>query len=461
MALKIYNTLTRKKEKFQPILNGKVNMFVCGPTVYDFAHIGHARTYIFFDVFCKFLKKLGYKVTYLQNITDIDDKIINRANLEGLHFRAISRKFEKEYKKDMRSLGISSVDIYARASDFIPEIIKQVKRLINKGFAYVQDGSVYFKVKKFPKYGILSRQRLNKLKPFEAGDKKDPLDFALWKASKPGEPSWKSPWGPGRPGWHIEDTAITEFFFGPQYDVHGGGIDLIFPHHECEIAQQEAASGISPFVRYWMHTGHLKVKGEKMSKSLGNFITIREMLTLASKEAFRLLVLSCHWRKPIDYSENILTQAKTAAQKLSEFYIKVKTYKSNKKVSWPKNKISQLEKLINKFYYFLEDDINTPSAIACIFKIISIVNPDIEKGALPNEISKKIKEFLEDTDSILGIIEKPKRIKIPKNIKNLIKKREELRKLKKWHEADRIRRKINQAGWIVEDTPFGPRVKKK
>lgn len=462
MPLRIYNTLTRKKELFKPKSGKRVNMFVCGPTVYDFAHIGHARTYIFFDVFAKLLRRLGYEVFYLQNITDVDDKIIERAKASGSSFRDVARRNEKMYREDMKALGISAVDRYARASDYIPEIIKQVERLIEKGFAYESAGDVYFRVRKFKRYGALSRQRLGKLQQFETSEKKeDPLDFALWKSSKPGEPKWKSPWGWGRPGWHIEDTAITESFFGPQYDVHGGGVDLIFPHHECEIAQQEAASGLHPFVRYWLHTGHLKVRGEKMAKSLGNFITIREMLSRVPAETFRLLVLSAHWRAPIDYSDQLLAQARAAAERLAGFAARLAGVKANFGTAWPAAKMEKLEKTMANFYHTLEDDVNTPRAIAELFNIVSLANPELEKGTLPGAIAKTIAKFLKEADAILGIIGKSPDTAVPAEIRKLIKRREDFRRAKKWHAADELRRRIEKAGWIVEDTPAGPRVKRK
>ncbi|MEK7146691.1 MAG: cysteine--tRNA ligase, partial [Patescibacteria group bacterium] len=281
MALKIYNTLSGKKESLKKPANRALKLFVCGPTVYDYSHIGHARTYLFFDIFARYLKSLGFKTFYLQNITDIDDKIINRANREKKNISAVARFFEKEYYRDMKTLAVESVDCYGKAGDFIKEIQRQIQTLVKKGFAYKTKNGVYFEVKKFKNFGKLSRQNLNALRPGwriepDPG-KKDPLDFALWKFSEQ-KPYWPSLWGKGRPGWHIEDTAITGKIFGSQYDLHGGGNDLKFPHHEAEIAQAESASGKKPFVKIWLHTGFLLVNGEKMSKSLGNFITIKDFL---------------------------------------------------------------------------------------------------------------------------------------------------------------------------------------
>ncbi|OHA11622.1 MAG: cysteine--tRNA ligase, partial [Candidatus Sungbacteria bacterium RIFCSPLOWO2_02_FULL_47_9] len=291
--IRIYNTLTNKKEDFEPANDKRVNFFVCGPTVYDSSHIGHARTYISFDVIVKYLRYAGYEVFYLQNITDVDDKIIARAHETEEDPLFLSRHFAKEYFEDMQELKITSPSKYASASEFIPQIIKQIETLVKKGVAYSTPSGVYYDITKFPEYGKLSHQNqstlLKAVRIEEDPNKQNDFDFVLWKAKKPGEPFWQSPWGEGRPGWHIEDTAISEYFFGPQYDVHGGGIDLKFPHHESEIAQQEAASDKVPFVKYWLHTGHLQVEKQKMSKSLKNFITIRDILKKHSSEAFRLL----------------------------------------------------------------------------------------------------------------------------------------------------------------------------
>lgn len=408
-------------------------------------------------MFIKFLRSLGYKVFYLENITDIDDKIINRAHKERTTPSRISRKFTKAFLEDMRSLGIRSITRYAPASAFISEIIRQVERLIRKGSAYVaKDGSVYFRVSRFKDYGKLSRQKLHKLKQFESGEyKKDPRDFALWKASKPGEPKWKSPWGWGRPGWHIEDTAISEKYFGPQYDVHGGGIDLIFPHHECEIAQQEVASGRKPFVRYWMHAGLLKVGGTKMSKSLGNFITIRTMLKVTKPEILRLMVTLTHYRSPLDYTDKLLEQTKASQARLQEFITKISSASSgvdNVGIA------SALNSAKRGFYASLRDDFNTPKALAYIFQLVSKLNPRVE--SIGNRDRKKILQFIKQVDDILGIVGKIEKVKIPSRLKKLASRREDLRKQKRWQEADKIRAEIKKLGWIIEDTPTGPRLKK-
>lgn len=461
MAVKIYNTLSRKKEVFRPRKNRRVNIFVCGPTVYDLPHIGHARTYVAFDMFVKFLRQAGYKVFYLENITDIDDKIIKRAHEEGTTPSAIARKFTKAFLEDMKAIGVNSISRYAKASDFIPEIQKQVKRLMKRGFAYAApDGSVYFRVRKVKDYGKLSKQKATGLKQFEAGEfKEDPRDFALWKAAKPGEPKWKSPWGFGRPGWHIEDTAISEKYFGPQYDIHGGGIDLIFPHHECEIAQQESASGRKPFVRYWIHTGHLKIGGTKMSKSLGNFVTIRELIKNTRPEILRLIVAMHHYRSPINYTDTLLTKASNSQTRIADFVKKV--YGSPAKTATHLHNMgvmSALRRARSDFYEALADDFNTPRALASVFTLVAKLNPVVAEANAAER--KKLREFFKEIDSILGIVGKVTEM-VPARIRLLVARREKLRAERDWQGADKIRLGIQKAGWLLEDTPSGPRLKRK
>ena len=314
--------MTGNKENFQPIHNNRINLFVCGPTVYDDSHIGHARTYIAFDVVARYLKYKGYSVFYLQNITDVDDKIIQRAAETGASPRSLAKRFEQRYLEDMHALGVTNVNYYARATEHIPEIIGQIERLSELGFAYETETGIYFDESRFEDFGKLSHQNVEDLKKHRIEPdptKRNPGDFSLWKKRQDGEEvTWDSPWGKGRPGWHIEDTAITETYFGAQYDIHGGAMDLIFPHHEAEIAQMEATSGKKPLVRYWMHTGFLNVKGEKMSKSLGNFTTIRDMLQKYEADAFRFFVLLAHYRSPIDFSEEALEQAQKSLERIRQ-----------------------------------------------------------------------------------------------------------------------------------------------
>ena len=466
MSLKIYNTLTRKKEIFKPRKGKKVNMFVCGPTVYDYAHIGHARTYIAFDVIVKYLRKKGYDVFYLQNITDVDDKIINRAKEEGVSWKELARKFEREYKKDAKSLGVDSVSKYARATEHIKEIISQVERLLKKGFAYQIEDGIYYDISKFKDYGKLSGRTALQAEDAvsridESKKKKNKGDFCLWKfwSGKDWEPKWRSPWGYGRPGWHIEDTAITEKYFGPQYEIHGGARDLIFPHHEAEIAQMEAISEKKPMVKYWLHTGFLTINGQKMSKSLGNFITIREFLNKHSARLLRFFVLKSHYRSPIDYSEKAILQSQNELERIDEFLEKLKTQKSKVKTTTQKSKL-KIDKFKNKFEEAMDDDFNTPKAMAVIFELIRDINPMLDKNQITQEEVKQILEFLKFVDEIFGFILKKERVKIPEEIKKLAQKREILRKEKKWEEADKIREEIKKLGYEIQDTAGGTKIKK-
>jgi len=460
--LKLYNTLSRKKEIFRPRKATKVNIFVCGPTVYDFSHIGHARTYVVFDMIGKYLRQKGYNVFYLQNITDIDDKIIKRAKEKMVSPQMLSRNFEKEYFKDMESLKIDSVTKYARATEHIKGIISQVERLFKKDFAYQIEDGIYYDISKFKDYGKLSRRTILQAEDAvsridESKEKRNRGDFCLWKFSKKGEPFWPSPWGSGRPGWHIEDTAITEKCFGPQYDIHGGAKDLIFPHHEAEIAQMEAISNKKPMVRYWLHSGFLTVKGQKMAKSLGNFVTIRDFLKLDSPRTLRFFVIKTRYRSPIDYSEKAILQAKKELEKIDEFVEKIQTLK-------PKNQNKsklQISKFKKEFEKTMEDDFNTPKTIASIFNLVNKGNALIAQNKLSLLDAKNTMEFLREVDEIFGFVfwKKPKK-RIPENIFKLVKEREGCRENGQWQKADQIRKEIEKLGYRVEDTKEGPKLKK-
>ncbi len=455
-VMKIYNTLTSKKEDLKIPPSGEINLFVCGPTVYDYSHIGHARTYIFFDTLVKFMRKrLSIKINYLQNITNIDDKIIKRSAEENKNPQEVADFFEKEYINDMNSLGVSAVDTYAPATNYIPEIISQVERLIKKGFAYSADGSVYFDVRKFPEYGKLSHQKIEELKEgvrvdVEVG-KKFFADFALWKASKPGEPKWDSPWGEGRPGWHIEDTAITEKHFGLRYNIHGGGLDLIFPHHEAEIAQMEAISGLSPLAEVWIHTGMLLVDGEKMSKSLGNFITIREFLKENSPQVLRYMVLSQHYRTGLDFSKKTIQMASSSINRIADFKQRLKEVTAQSShLPW--------EDFAKTFWHELADDFNTPKALASLFELVTETNKLIDTNNLSQSDAQKIIDFIDEVNDILNIL--PKEESIPPEITALAADREKARTNKDFELSDKIRNQIKELGWEVEDTPKGPRTTK-
>jgi cysteinyl-tRNA synthetase len=446
--IRIHNTLTRKKETLK---ERKLNLFVCGPTVYDFAHIGHAKTYTQFDIIVKYLRYKGINVFYLQNITDMDDKIIQRANKRNQDPLKLAKKFEEEYYEDMRALGIDSVNKYARATDHIKEIWNQIKTLMDKGCAYViENDGIYFELSKFPEYGKLSGRKTQEAEDAvtridDSVAKRGKGDFCLWKISKNNEPSWKDPWfNGGRPGWHIEDTAITEKEFGPQYDMHGGARDLIFPHHEAEISLMESVSGKKPFVKYWLHTGFLNVKGQKMAKSVGNFITIREALGKYDSKVLRFFYLSAHYRSPIDFSEELLEHAKNSLERLNDFAIKVKNSKE-------KDNLKLIEKTKNEFVEHMDNDFDAPKALAVIFDFVKEVN---KKGG-----SKKSYELMLEFDKVFNILKTEE--KIPAEIRKLADEREKARKEKNFEKADKIREDLRKEGYILEDTEEGVRVKAK
>ncbi|MDY9922391.1 cysteine--tRNA ligase [Methanobacterium sp.] len=457
--IKVYNTLSRKKEIFKPREGNRVKIFVCGLTVYDNSHIGHARTYISFDVIARYLKYQGYSVFYLQNITDIDDKIINRAIETGEDPLHLARKFEEKYIQDMKSLAVENVNLYARATEHIPEIIKQIGTLLEKGFAYETDSGVYFDESRYPDFGKLSNRKIEDLNVHRINpdtNKRNPGDFALWK-KKNEKPYWDSPWGPGRPGWHIEDTAITEEYFGPQYDIHGGGLDLIFPHHEAEIAQMESASGKKPMVRYWMHTGFLNVLGEKMSKSLGNFITIKDLLKECPPEVFRFFVLSTHYRSPIDFSQEILEQSRSG---LKRIYKHIETIEELMESDIPEtsSKDEEHEKLLREtrknFQEAMDNDFNTPFAISSLFDFIREINRDINDSNISKNTLNDIKIFIKEIGNILGfefVLSKSHDDVADELVDILTSIRGKLRQRKDYELSDEIRSKLNDLNIVIED----------
>jgi len=450
MVLKLYNTLTRKKEVFKPLKNKKVNMFVCGPTVYNYAHIGHAKTYLQFDLLAKYLRWKGFDVFYLQNITDIDDKIINKAKESGETPKNIALKFEKEYLEDIKRLEINSINKFSRATDYIPQIVSQVKRLIEKNYAYKISDGYYFDISKFKEYGKLAKRTTQETEDSisridENKEKRNKGDFCLWKFKKEKEPFWEVEINDGRPGWHIEDTAITESFFGHQYDLHGGAIDLIFPHHEAEIAQMESLSN-KPLVKYWVHTSFLNINKEKMSKSLGNFITIKELLKKYSPKLIRYFFLSQHYRTSIEFSEDLIENSKNALQRINDFILKLKNGKDTKESGM----VLSLAK--KEFENYMDDDLDTPKSLSVIFNLIRDLNKSNSGG-------KKVLEFLEDINYFFGFLDLEE-LNIPKEIKELIKKREQARKNKNFGESDRLRNLIKEKGYLIEDKDFGYNIKK-
>lgn len=459
--MRIYNTLSEQKEELKKSRK-PVKMFVCGPTVYDQAHVGHARVEIVFDIVARYLRERGFKMQYVQNITDVDDKIVARALADKTTPQKIARQFEHEYLKDMKAIRATSVDRRVRASNYITEIRKQIQRLIIKGYAYTISSGVYFEVRGFADYGKLSKQDLDEARPGwrieKDPEKKDPLDFALWKISKsPNEIGWSSPWGRGRPGWHIEDTAITEKILGQQYDIHGGGLDLKFPHHESEIAQQEAASGKKPFVKIWMHVGMIMVEGEKMSKSLNNFITIDDFLKKYPVNVLRFMMVSAHYRSPLNYSSQLADQAASALATIEEFLHKIDfiavTVKT-KALSAVKA-ATALAPHEREFIASMNDDFSMPAALAALFRLIN--NYQERLWELDRSEALAIRALLIKKLSLFGLLFK--RYAIPASVKALTAKREALRIERKFNEADTVRTKIEEAGYIIEDTPLGPLIK--
>ena len=484
--LKIYNTLTGTKEEFQPLEQNNVRMFVCGPTVYDYIHVGNARTFVFFDVVGRYLEFKGFELDYVQNITDIDDKIITRAHTEGKKPEEIALTYKTAFIDDMGALKIASVNNYASASEHIAEIISQVKVLVEKGYAYTApaikatgpdaveaegNNDVYFELARYNKdfpdqYGTLSGQNLEELKEstrveMEA-NKINPRDFVLWKAQNYSyEPTNESPWGLGRPGWHIEDTAISEKYLGQQYDIHGGGQDLMFPHHEAEIAQQQALSGKIPFVKYWMHAGFLVNKADKMSKSLDNFTTLRNLISNLPNhpaETIRLYFLSAHYRSPLAFDDTLVNQASVAIDRISDFLARLT------KASGEENPALDeiLKSRADKFTASMDDDFNAPSAIASVFELIRALNPLIAKNALSTGQAETINTFFQTTvERILGIVPEPKEQSIPSEILELAEQREQHRTDQDWTKADTLRSRIESSGFTISDTSYGPLISSK
>ena len=451
MDIYLTNSFTKKKEKFVPISDKKINLFVCGPTVYDYSHLGHAKTYTQFDVLVRFLRSSGFNVFYLQNITNIDDKIIQRAHELNTDWKDLTEKYEALYLEDMKNLNNISVTKYARATDYIDQIVTQVKSLMQKGFAYKIDDGIYFEISKFLDYGKLSgRTNLEASDSVsridENSQKKGWNDFCLWKFSKPDDPFWDTELGRGRPGWHIEDTAITETFFGPQYDIHGGAIDLIIPHHEAEIAQMESASGKKPLVRYWLHTGFLTIDGKKMSKSLKNFYTIKDVVEKGFDPlALRYLFLTSHYRDPINFTWDSLTGAQNALNKLRGQMANLKNQDDRSVLSQEKE--TKAEGFMQQFVANLNDDLNIPKALAVLWEMLKSNIPSGDKYDLAMSF-----------DEIFGLklSEAPIKKEIPENIKELMQRRENLRSEKKFDEADELRKQIEDAGFEVNDLPTGP-----
>ena len=456
-TFRIYNTRTGKIAELNPLHPNRINVFVCGPTVYDFSHLGHARTYIMFDALIKYLRFKGYQVFYIMNVTDLDDKIISRASETGEDSQTLAERFFDLFLEDMKSLDINSVSLYAKATDHIPEIIEQIKILLKKEAAYEKNGNVYFNVKSYPDMGQLSGQKLDKLKPgarVEIREEKyNPEDFALWKKKRENEPYWESPWGEGRPGWHIEDTAIAVTYFGEQYDLHGGGLDLIFPHHEAEIAIAESCFGKKPYVNIWTHTGFLTVNTEKMAKSLGNFTTIRDALEGYRPEVIRFLMLYMHYRSPLDYSKEKMQEAENGYAYLERSFFKALESQQEQKKDQPSNdQLKKLDKIKLNFFNALDNDFNTREALTQLFELANFIN---NQNILTLGFRKNLKSFINNVSKILGIFnfdnEGIDKGEIEDLIRVAIEIRNDLRKRRIFDLSDKIRASLKGIGIEIED----------
>lgn len=462
--MKVYNSLTRQKEEFVPNNPDEVKVYVCGPTVYNFFHLGNARPFVVFDTLRRYLKYIGYNVNFVQNFTDVDDKIINRAKEEGISAPEVSEKYIKEYFDDAKALNIVPADTHPRVSENIQQIIEFVETLIEKGYAYEVDGDVYYSTRKFKDYGKLSKQNIEEL---EAGariaveeKKKDPLDFALWKARKEeSEIAWESPWGMGRPGWHIECSAMSRRYLGPTLDIHAGGQDLQFPHHENEIAQSEACNGV-PFAKYWMHNAYITIDKEKMSKSLGNFFTVREIREKYKGEVIRYFLLSGHYRSPIDFNDNLMEMSKASlarfenARKNLEFLIE----KGEGQMTDDEKKVFEsYDSYRAKFKEAMDDDLNTADAISAIFELVTAINQAVKDGA-SKEFAQKSLDILLELTHVLGLLEAEEDADVDDEIKKLVDEREAARAAKDFAKADQIRDELKAKGITLKDTPQGVQI---
>ncbi len=465
----LYNTLTKRKEPLIPVEEGKIGIYACGPTVYDYFHVGNARIFILFDVLRRYLIYRGYAVTFVQNFTDIDDKMINRAAELGISVTALAERFIQAYQEDAAVLGIQPADYYPRATEHIPQIIALIQKLLDKNMAYAVDGDVYFRIEAFPAYGKLSGQGLEELflgARVEVDTRKEhPMDFALWKNEKPGEPSWESPWGKGRPGWHIECSAMSMHYLGNTLDIHAGGQDLIFPHHENEIAQSEGATG-QKFARYWVHAGYLNIDREKMSKSLGNVLTIKELQKTTNPLVLRFFMLSAHYRSPINFSAEHLQQADKALERLHTLIYNLEdslqkvagdSPAGDEEKTWSRH----LEESRKKFITVMDDDFNTAGAFAVLFELAKETNIYLNRPRKPQrKVLEHILKFYLEVDEIFGFLPRqPAGTTLQEEIAALVADREEARRRKDWALADSIRDQLRERGIVLEDTPQGVRWK--
>lgn len=462
--MKILNTLTRRKEEFKPINEGKVGIYVCGPTVYDYIHIGNARPMIVFDTLRRYLEYKGYEVNYVSNFTDVDDKIIKRANAEGVDVSVISERYIAEVKKDMAALNVREATTHPKATEEIPDMIEMVKTLIEKDYAYEVNGTVYFRTRKFKDYGKLSKKNIDDLRSGNRDllvsgidEKEDPLDFVLWKPKKEGEPSWPSPWGDGRPGWHLECSVMSKKYIGDVIDIHAGGEDLIFPHHENEIAQSEAANG-TEFARYWMHNGFLKINNEKMSKSLGNFFTVREIAEKYPLQVIRFFMLSAHYRSPLNFSAELVEASKNGLERILTAVDRLKSI-NGIDGDVDKSVADEMDAFVKKYEDAMDDDLNTADAISVIFELVKYANVNVTEDSSKATV-ELVLNTIEKLCDILGIITEKKEEILDSDIEALIEERQAARKAKNFARADEIRDQLSSMGIILEDTREGVKWKR-
>jgi cysteinyl-tRNA synthetase len=470
--IKLHNTFTGRKETFEPSRPNEVRIYVCGVTPYDVSHLGHARCYVVFDVVRRVLRANGYKVRYVQNFTDVDDKIIARAAETSQAPKALAEKNIEDFFSKMDALGIERADVYPKVTEHIPEIQAMIKSLEDNGFAYKISDGMYYPVRRFMAYGKLSKRSLEELRSGARveidQEKKDPLDFALWKNAKPGEPeevAWESSWGKGRPGWHIECSAMSVKHLGAGFDIHGGGLDLIFPHHENEIAQAEAATG-KPFARYWMHNGFVTINKEKMSKSLGNFFSLAEIFAQYHPSVVRYMLLTVHYRSPLDFSQDLLEQSRNALTRMKDAVARVtralhkKTVEIDETVAVPADLEEKLKALSGEYKEALADDFNTPAALGVLHQMLAQLEKQFSAAKISRKGVLRVLDVLRESSEILGINLFPRTLDvlIPREVSEWAQAREAARKEKNWAEADRLRKAISERGYVVEDTAQGPRL---
>lgn len=467
MTLYVYNTLTKKKEAFVPREPGKVKMYVCGPTVYDYIHIGNARPMIIFDIVHRYLEQIGFEVTFVQNFTDVDDKLIRKAEETGLSVPEVADRYIAAYFEDADAIGVRKADIHPRVTENMTEIIDFIRELEQKGFAYESGGDVYFRTERFAEYGKLSGQNLEELQfgiRIQVDERKEhPQDFVLWKKAKQGEIYWESPWGKGRPGWHIECSAMVEKYLGTTIDIHGGGHDLQFPHHECEIAQSESKHDGEAMAKYWLHNGYIHINNEKMSKSLGNGVNVKELVQRYKPQAFRFFMLSAHYRSPLNFSEETMKQAENSIMRIENCIVNLQHRKES---VWDhprddQDVLASVEAIRDKFHAKMKDDFNTPDALTAMFDLVNEANQYLKHEAVNQDTIERMLQVFEEMNEILGVVQQQEANLLDEEIEQLIQERTAARKAKQFERADEIRDLLDRQNIVLEDTPQGVRWRRK